>query len=257
MRKNRNQTEFLGIGMRFAMLFLAISTGLLAGNPSASTFRPMASLSGEIRISGSPEDPELFEELQAQFAGHHPEEIFSNRLYGAESTIAGLYTGVTDIAFMARELREPMERMAFQWVKLTLPFVIEIANAGFRSDRPSAQLGVFVHQDNPIEALSLASLDAIFGAEQKRGPRNARLWGDVGASGAWASRPIHPVGPIVDSIAALFFRRAVMLDSRKWNPDYRILTDNSAVLLALRADPAAITFAPVTLVSCPINKLHN
>jgi phosphate transport system substrate-binding protein len=218
----------------------AASTG--DGNPS---YRRGATVTGDIRISGSPADSALIAALEAGFSRHHPGARFSGKLHGPESTIAAVYTGVADIAFMARELRVPMETMAFKWAKLTDPFTVEIAHGGLDADRLGTQLAVFVHRDNPIRALSLTELDAILGAEHKRGPANIRSWGEVGLEGAWKTRPIRAYGTRIDSIPALFIRRTVMKDSRKWNADYREFVSHDAALEALQRDPAGIAFAPL------------
>ncbi len=227
-------------------ILVAIGTGGRVGDTTEilPAYRVGSEVSGEIRVSGSPDDAGLIEAWQSGFGRHHPNVRFSNRLHGPESTIAAVYTGVADIALMAREIREPMERMAFEWVKLTRPFAVEVANAGFDAARPAAQLAVYVHPDNPIESLSLTALDAIYGAEHKRADRNVRTWGGVGLDGQWANRPIRVMGPPLDSVATLFFRRLVLQDSRKWNPDYREFADDGAMLAALAAEPSGIAFAP-------------
>jgi phosphate transport system substrate-binding protein len=93
--------------------------------------------------------------------------------------------------------------------------------------------------------VSLADLDAIFGAEHKRAAANLRLWGELGLRGEWKTRPIHVLGPKLDSIPALYFRRRVMQDSRKWNPDYREFASSSVTMAALADDIAGIAFAPL------------
>jgi len=139
--------------------------------------------------------------------------------------------------------------MAFQWVKLYRPTTVEVANAGLKARRPAEALAVFVHPDNPIAGLTVAQLDAIFGAEHKRGPANARTWGDVGLAGAWAARPIHVLAPPVTAIPALFFRKVVLDDSFKWNEDMKEVADDAQALAAVARDPAAIAYAPMVAAS--------
>lgn len=55
-------------------------------------------------------------------------------------------------------------------------------------------LAVFVHRDNPIEALTLAQLDGIFSSTRKRGGEDITTWGQVGLTGEFAARPINLYG---------------------------------------------------------------
>jgi phosphate transport system substrate-binding protein len=196
-------------------------------------------------VWGNPADRQLIEHLQAGFRKVQPGITFADNFHGPESTFAGVYTGVADLAFMAREMRVPMETMAFEWVHHYKAFEVEIANAGLGAARPAANLAVFVHRNNPITRLTLQQLDGIFGAEIRTGRSNLRKWGAVSANKGWKDRPIHVYGPALDSIPALYIRTRVLGGSRKWNPDYReVATGWSDVLASIAADPVGITFAP-------------
>jgi phosphate transport system substrate-binding protein len=56
-------------------------------------------------------------------------------------------------------------------------------------------LAVYVHKDNPIEKLTLAQVEAIFGKSRRRGyKQNVTTWGQLGLTGDWANRPISIYG---------------------------------------------------------------
>jgi phosphate transport system substrate-binding protein len=56
-------------------------------------------------------------------------------------------------------------------------------------------LAVYVHKDNPIEKLTLAQVEAVFGKTRKRGyKQNVTTWGQLGLTGDWANRPISLYG---------------------------------------------------------------
>jgi phosphate transport system substrate-binding protein len=210
-----------------------------------AVFRAEAKVSGTIRVWGSPADRLLIENLEERFRTLQADVTFANNLHGPESTFAGVYTGATDLAFMAREMRVPMETMAFEWVHHYKAFEVEIANAGLDGSRPAANLAVFVHRDNPLTRLTLHQLDGIFGAQSRTGRLDLRKWGEISAGEGWKDRPIHVYGPALDSIAALYVRTSVLGGSRKWNPDYREVTTGwSDVLTSLAHDPVGIAFAP-------------
>ncbi|MCM2258374.1 MAG: PstS family phosphate ABC transporter substrate-binding protein [Vicinamibacteria bacterium] len=56
-------------------------------------------------------------------------------------------------------------------------------------------LAVYVSKDNPIEKLTMAQVDAIFGKSRKRGAKaNITTWGQLGLTGDWANRPLSLYG---------------------------------------------------------------
>jgi phosphate transport system substrate-binding protein len=110
---------------------------------------------------------------------------------------------------------------------------------------PAANLAFFVHKDNPLSQISLVQLEAILGEEHLRSTKNVRFWSEVGLGPGWSDKPIHVYGPPLDSVDALFVRRAVLEDSRKWNPDYHELPSPDATLAALARDPLGIAYAPL------------
>ena len=204
---------------------------------------------GALRITGSPSDAQLIDRLWRGYAAGRPDARMAKSLHGAESTLAGVYTGTADIALMARETREPMERMAFQWAMLTPPFEVEIATAGIMADRPNAQLGVFVNATNPLAGVTMTQLDAVLGDERLRGGRAIATWGDLGLDGSWAAARLQPYGPEVESINALYVRRLLMKDSRKWRADFRATKDDAAVVGAVAGDRHGIGIAPLRLAT--------
>jgi phosphate transport system substrate-binding protein len=56
-------------------------------------------------------------------------------------------------------------------------------------------LAIYVHKDNPIQKLTLAQADAIFGKQRKLGAaKDITTWGDLGLTGEWAALPISMYG---------------------------------------------------------------
>lgn len=220
---------------------------LLSQLPS---YVPAVPVSGVIRIWGSPPDGPLIRALADGFRRHQPHVRSVITLHGPEATFGGVYMDVADLAFMAREIRVPLERMAFEWVHHYPPFTVEIANAGLGPRhgevRPGVNLAFFVNRDNPVSCITLRQLDDVFAADHRRGGRNARRWAALGARGRWARRPIHVYGPPLTNIASVFIRHTVLAGSYKWNPGYRVIGGGWRKLLdALARDPNGIAFAPL------------
>jgi phosphate transport system substrate-binding protein len=181
-------------------------------------------VSGTIRIWGDDRMETLMSFWQEGFREFHPDVRFETKLMGTGTGMAGLYTGVADLALMGRDSTSS-EIMAFEWVFRYKPLGIEVATGSLRVPGKTFAVAVFVHKGNPLSKLTLAQLDAIFGSEHLRGPSNIRTWGELGLTGDWKDKPIHPYGYDVETGTGWFFRRAVFKGSDKWNCDVREFAD--------------------------------
>ena len=230
---------------------LMLCFGMAPGGHASDlpVYRPGSPVSGTVRVWGSPDDGWLIEELAAGFRRYQPRVGFQVTLHGPESSFAAVYMDVADIAFMAREIRVPLETMGFEWVHHYPPFEVAIANAGLGADhgtaRAAVSLAAFVNKTNPLSCVTVQQLDDIFAADHRRGGHNIRRWGELQLGGAWARRSIHVYGLAPNNFSVIFVRQAVLAGSRKWNPDYRTVPGEwSEVLQTLARDPDGIAFAP-------------
>lgn len=157
----------------------------------------------------------------AEFNRTQPAVTFENRMYGTASAIAALATGAGNVALLGEEISPQSARM-FARAKGYAPTGIQVATGSLDVNFFDYAHMVFVHRDNPLTSLTLAQLDAIFGAERRRGaPKDLRAWGDLGLAGEWTRQRIAPYGWKVDEDFALFFREAVLENSHRWNPAMR------------------------------------
>jgi phosphate transport system substrate-binding protein len=106
--------------------------------------------------------------------------------------------------------------------------------------------------------LSLEQLDAVFSSSHLRGDRPAVTWGQLGATGEWASRPVHVYGIKPWNGFEEFVRQRVLnADGRRgeWRSDMHL--DPTVFPLAQRvaADPDAIGFTGLAFVDAPVKVL--
>jgi len=174
-------------------------------------------------------------------------------MYGTASAIGALYTGAGNLAILGEEI-SPEAALAFRRAKGYAPTGIPIATGSLDVNFFDYAHMIFVHRDNPIEKLTLAQLEAIFGTEHKRSPHNIRTWGELGAGGEWANQRIQPYGWKVDEDFALFFRKAVLEGSHRWNPEIKEYVHTTRtggsqydhgqqILDALARDPSGIAIS--------------
>jgi phosphate transport system substrate-binding protein len=199
-----------------------------------------------IRVWGSPQMSGVLRLWEQGFRKHHPEVRFNDELHGTASGIAGLYTGVADIALMGREIW-PIETMAFQSVFPWRPLGIDVAAGSYDIPKATYALVVYVHKSNPLSQLTVEQLAAVFGKPLAAGPQ-ARNWDDLGLTGEWTGKPIHTYNFDYENDKAVFFRRRVFQDRYRWessqrefsnltNPRGETVDSGQLILDALAHDP--------------------
>lgn len=167
------------------VLLLLAAALLAAGEAEAPGFVPAAPLSGRIVSIGSSTVSNLVHRWGDDLARVHPDAAVEITGGGSTKAPEALAAGRSQLAPMTRAMT-PAELAAVRAGRRREPTGIIVALDA---------LAVLVHRDNPIEALSLVQLDAIYGAERRRGHRPADRWGDVDLAGAWAQEPLVVYGP--------------------------------------------------------------
>lgn len=104
-----------------------------------------------------------------------------------------LTAGTAHAAPVGRELL-PAEEAAFVAKYGYAPTAFRVATGSVGSLGKTAASIVMVDADNPIKCLSLQQLDSIYSSTRNRGGSDITTWGQLGATGAWANRPIHLYG---------------------------------------------------------------
>lgn len=104
-------------------------------------------------------------------------------------------------------------------------------------------VAVYVNKDNPIDKLTLAQVDAMFGSDRKRGQaEDVTTWGQLGLSGAWQDLPLRLYGRNKGSGTRDFFKHVVLLDGELKETVKEVLGSASEIL-AIARDPQGIGFA--------------
>ena len=234
-------------------------------------YAPREKVSGTIRLWGHGSFKRdfmgtLVSRWMADFNRFQPDVKLDNRLYGTASAIGALIAGTGDIALLGEEI-SPAAAAAFERAKGYPPTGIQVATGSLDVNFFDYAHMVFVHRDNPLAHLSLVQLDAIFGAEHRRGAaKNFRTWGDLGLTGEWADKAIQPYGWKVDEDFALFFREAVLENSHRWNtalkefvheirPDGTQYDHGQRILDALARDRFGIAISNVRYANAAVKAL--
>jgi phosphate transport system substrate-binding protein len=123
----------------------------------------------------------------------YPRLSLTEDLRASGAGAPGLVSGKGDLAPVGREMF-PSEEQSFVDKYGYKPLAIKVATGSVGSLGKTASSVILVDKDNPIGCLSLPQLDAIYSKTRKLGHPEVNTWGDLGAKGEWASRPIHLYG---------------------------------------------------------------
>lgn len=223
-------------------------------------YQPQVPVSARLRLWGHgnrklPWMRNLVDLWEKGFQRFHPSASIDYQMYGTSSGVPALFTGIGDIKILGEELLAP-ESAAFEHFRGYPPTVIQIMTGSLDVRNFDYAQQVFVHRDNPLRHLTLASLDAILGAEHRRSTRNIRTWGELGLGGSWARTPINPYSWAIDDSFGYYLQNAVLDGSHRWNPALRefshitfpdgsIYDHGQQILDALAKDPAGIAVSNI------------
>jgi phosphate transport system substrate-binding protein len=259
---------------RFVSVLVIILCAVISGRAQTldhfQKYQPAQTVTGTLRLwgHGSPDTDfmgKLVRSWEEGFRSYHPGIKFDNRMYGTASAMGALYTGEADLAILGREIW-PNEVSAFERVFHYDPLGVDITTGSLDIRNMDFALNIFVHKDNPLSRLSLTQVDAIFGNEHRRGPKNIRKWGELGLTGEWKDKPIHVYGFPTSRGFAVFFQLAVLNDSHKWNcdlkeffdlkqPDGKSFDGGQRILDALKNDPYGIAYSNLRYMNPQVKPL--
>lgn len=272
MIKNALPTRAGSMSALLCGLMLAAGTASMAADydlDGLPSYKPEQKIQGVIRIWGN-DQYGLIASWESEFKEKNYEVRFLDNLLTTPIAFAGLASGKADIGYMGHSWWRS-DIKGFEGVKGYPPLEIKYAQGSF--DEPHGSTPgpvIIVHRSNPITGLTLEQLDGIFGAERSggwdgvewsvaaaRGPdKDIRRWGEAGAGGDWARRPIEVYG--IDSVLSNWsdlFHKVVFKGGTKWNPAMKELVRGGVeapadvqLVRAVHEHPAAIAFTFMKVV---------
>jgi phosphate transport system substrate-binding protein len=123
------------------------------------------------------------------------------------------------------------------------PLLFRVAHAALDPRARSSPLAIYVNPANPLSAISMQQLRAIFAA-----PARLTEGAQLGLDGAWAHWRIHPCGLAADTALGVFMRRH-HFGGASYVDSYRGFRESAAVLRQVAADPAALCLADLNQAS--------
>lgn len=187
--KSLTKSDFARLLLVLSSLLLFAPTSRVAAqvqvDPKLPVYRPTSAVSGTIKSVGSDTMNNMMTLWSEGFKRFYPNVKTEIEGKGSSTAPAALIEGTANFGPMSRAMK-PTETDAFE------------AKFGYKPIQLHTSidmLAVYVHKDNPITGLRLATVDAIFSSTRKLGFRtDIRTWGQAGLAGAWANQPISLYG---------------------------------------------------------------
>lgn len=257
-----------------AIAMFALTGSMYSQNSGAMPdYKPQQHVSGTIRIRGDEHQAVMLKNWELEFHKYQPDIVFDDHLTSTVHGIPALVFDVADLGLLGREIA-PLENLSFRRMFKYDPLEITIATGSFDTQYEAYALGVFVNKDNPLLRITLPQLAAIFGC----GPgKNVRTWGQLGLTGEWADKPIHPLGYPTGNNIATFFELKVLQapasggptlpNGARWNCDLKeysntydkndkpVISSDAFMMKELTTDKYAIAYSGIAEKTAQVRAL--
>ncbi len=201
-------------------------------------YQRIPALSGTLNSAGSSLVTSLINRWSTAFKDIYPDVSISAEGAGSGTALAGLLSGKTQFAPMSRPMTDD-ESKAFHKTFGYDPLRITVGVDA---------IAIFVEKNNPLPAISLKELDAIYSSSPRQGASPARHWSDLGVAGPLASQRITPFCLAKDS-GAMDIIRTIVFQGGDFAVDLQVVSTTSSAVQGVGADPAAIAFASTFLTT--------
>jgi phosphate transport system substrate-binding protein len=245
--------------------FAAMRTHILAQTQSVG-FDPHPTPKGTLRIWGDTFMASVVLAWEEHFSRYHPEVEFETQLMGTDTAMPGLYTGKADIALLGRQSKTT-ENDGFLHTLQYRPLQLRLMTGSLEEPGKSYAPVLFVHKDNPIDKLTLAEIDSVFGCGQPSHSAPARTWGDLGLGGAWKDKPVRLYTFDMESGTGTFILHALQGEGKKMNweiireysdlrhPDGTLYEAGEQIMDALLHDPYGLAVSNLRYANSDVKAL--
>jgi phosphate transport system substrate-binding protein len=164
-------------------------TGVVAAaapaEPPLPKYQRVSGVAGNLTSVGSDTLANLMTLWTESFKREYPNVNIQVQAAGSSTAPPALTEGTANFGPMSREMKDN-EIEAFETRHGYKPTPVRVAIDA---------LAVYVHKDNPLVALTIPQVDAIFSVTRRCGAAaDVRTWGQLGLAGSWATRPIQLYG---------------------------------------------------------------
>jgi phosphate transport system substrate-binding protein len=208
-------------------------------------YKKASGVSGNLSSIGSDTLNNLMTLWAEGFKKSYPSVNIQIEGKGSSTAPPALISGTAQLGPMSR-LMKSEEIDAFEKKYGYKPTAVRVAVDG---------LAVFVNKDNPVKSLTLPQVDAIFSKTRKGGgAEDITTWGQLGATGEWASKPISLFGRNSASGTYGYFKEHAL-----YKGDYKDTVKeqpgSAAVVQGITADKYAMGYSGIGYKTSDVKSL--
>jgi phosphate transport system substrate-binding protein len=200
-------------------------------------YKPKRQLRGKLRIWGNNyiKDGYLGEYWKAEFKKFQPGFEIEYNLPTTGIGIPSLSAKASDLAMSRKAIL--MDLLTFEQVYHHPITEITAVTGSYDVYGWMPAFTIVVNKDNPLDKISMKQLDGVFGGQRNGGydgsvwrtdypyrrgaEENIRTWGQLGLTGEWADKPIHPGGQTLRGNNTTQLSDRITRGSDQWNENYQ------------------------------------
>jgi len=220
-------------------------------DPRIPPYQPVKDLSGNLMSVGTDTMETVMKMWIEGFTKLYPKVTINQEAKGSMTAEPALTAGRAQLAPLSRELM-PEELARFKKRYGYEPLVVTVALGSYRTPTKTVALTFYLHESNPINKLTFAQLGAMYCTGGQRGPKeDITTWGQLGATGEWANRPIKLVGVMQPDGISNYIRLMICgggefkssLKEEKIDHSEGAVSVLTRIVLDVAKDPTAIGYA--------------
>jgi phosphate transport system substrate-binding protein len=241
--------------MRIRTLAQTIVAGLLLSviaqaqtvkvDSKLSTYKKVSGVSGNLNSIGSDTLNNLMAYWVEGFGKKYPNVKIQVEGKGSTTAPPALIEGTSQLGPMSREMKaEEMDKFEKKYGYKPTKVAVAIDT-----------LAVFVHKNNPIKALSLQQVDAMFSKTRKGGAaKDLTTWGELGLTGEAANRTLSLYGRNSASGTYGFFKEAALAKG-DYKSSVKEQPGSSGVIQGVATDANGVGYAGMGYLTSGVKPL--
>lgn len=228
-----------GLALVLGASSLCLSTLPASAAGGSGTYKKASGVSGSLNFIGSDTLNNLMTLWGEAFSRVYPGVKVEGEGKGSSTAPPALIAGTAQLGPMSRPMKSS-ELDEFEKKFGYRPTEVKVALDA---------LAVFVNKDNPIKQLTLPQIDAIFSKTRKGGyATDIVTWGDAGANGALAAKPISLYGRNSASGTYGYFKDHAM-GKGDFKDTVKECPGSASVVQGVEKDPAGIGYSGMGYVT--------